>query len=173
VAEKSGAVKAEYNARRTAGLSALRKLGVSGFREALASPPADSQLASLDPPERAAFRHVLSEAQRVTAATHALRNNEIEVFGRLLAESHASLRDDLAVSHPALDQLVEAALASGALGARLTGAGFGGCAIILCKPPDCERIAAGLLSRFYNNRPGFVPSVHLFAAEPSAGALFA
>lgn len=172
VAEKSGAVKAEYNSRRTAGLNALKKLGLASFHEALAHPPAESSLASLDPSERAAFRHVVTEAQRVASALDALRNNDLEEFGRILVASHTSLRDDLAVSHPALDELVDAALAAGAMGARLTGAGFGGCAIVLCKIEHREKVEAELIRLFYAKRPGFVPANHLFAADPSAGALF-
>ena len=59
-------------------------------------------------------------------------------FGSLLLESHASLRDRLQVSCPALDRLVEAAMDSGAVGARLTGAGFGGCAVVFAKQPICQ-----------------------------------
>jgi galactokinase len=69
--------------------------------------------------------------------------------------------------------LVQIAVAAGAAGARLTGAGFGGCAIILCKMADRERVKNELLTRFYSHRTGFDPGRHLFFAEPSAGALHA
>jgi galactokinase len=64
-------------------------------------------------------------------------------FGSLLLASHASLRDRLHVSCGALDRLVEAAMDSGALGARLTGAGFGGCAVVFCRQRICPPCAAG------------------------------
>jgi galactokinase len=80
-------------------------------------------------------------------------------FGRLLLESHASLRDRLRVSCDALDRLVARAMDSGAEGARLTGAGFGGCVVILTRRPKLESIRRSL------------PSHLIIEAEPSAGAL--
>ncbi len=172
VAEKSGAAKAEYNARRTDGLDALQKLGLASYRQALDRPlPSASQLTGFSANQRDAFVHVTSEAQRVESAVTALRNNQIEHFGQLLSSSHASLRDHLRVSHPALDELVECALAAGALGARLTGAGFGGCAVILCRTSNRESVAAKLVKSFYADRPGFNLANHLIFAEPSDGAL--
>jgi len=168
-AEKSGAIRAEYNARRMAGSRALEKLGFSSFAAALAGP--QPSVTALSDEERRSFRHVVSEARRVNDAVAALRNGDIGEFGRLLDASHESLRDDLRVSSPALDELVAAAREAGALGARLTGAGFGGCAVILSKAADRERVAAGLAERYYSGRDGFDPAVHLIAAEPSAGAL--
>ncbi len=173
VAEKSGALKAEYNARRTAGIQALRSLGFVSFREALGEPSAEGRAAKLPSGESAAFFHVLSEARRVECAVKALRHNHIEQFGELLFASHASLRDRLQVSHPALDELVQCAMDVGALGARLTGAGFGGCAIVLCKSVETSRVRAGLIRDFYGKRPAFIESEHLLVAEPSAGALSA
>jgi galactokinase len=90
------------------------------------------------------FDHVTTEASRVQDAVHALEQNDPQGFGKLLLEGHASLRDRLQVSTPALDRIVEAAMKSGALGARLTGAGFGGCAVVLCLRSDVEKVRAGL-----------------------------
>ncbi len=173
IAEKSGAIKGEYNARRTAGLTALAKLGLSDFRAALARPVPENLAATLPQNERDAFTHVITEAQRVKAAIAALRDDRIEDFGRLLSASHASLRDRLRVSNPALDELVECAVGAGALGARLTGAGFGGCAIVLCKSENCDQIYSRLIASFYAHRPGFVPADHLIIAAASNGALVA
>ncbi|MDQ2842811.1 MAG: hypothetical protein M3Y72_17585 [Acidobacteriota bacterium] len=166
VAEKSGPVKAEYNSRRTAGVNALKILGLDSYRAAC-NQAADGLPAA----ENAAFRHVIAESQRVAEAVTALRQNNIECFGRLLSASHTGLRDILRVSNPALDELVECAREAGALGARLTGAGFGGCAIILCKMNDRERVRSHLARSFYAGRTGFDPDNHLMVAEPSAGAL--
>ena len=173
VAEKSGAVKAEYNARRTAGQAALKKLGFATFRAALDNPPPESAVSLLPAAEASAFRHVFSESQRVHAAINALRCRDIAEFGKILVASHTSLRDDLAVSNPALDELVQAALHAGAVGARLTGAGFGGCAIIVCESDNAKGIADRLCTTFYADRSGFVPAHHLFEAIPSEGALLA
>lgn len=171
VAEKSGALKAEYNARRTAGMEALRKLGFSSYREALNEPAPDRLAAPLPADQRAAFLHVVSEAKRIESAVTALRSNDIEHFGELLSASHKSLRDRLLVSNPALDELVECAGAAGALGARLTGAGFGGCAIILTRTNNLEQVHSGLLTTFYARRAAFNEEGHLMVATPSTGAL--
>ncbi len=176
-AEKSGALKAEYNSRRTAGAQALARLGFSSFQQALDHQGIEElrRLAASkldDDMERRCFLHVATEAARVSEAVAALQRADAADFGRILNAGHASLRDQLRVSCPALDALTEAALASGALGARLTGAGFGGCAVVFCHAAERERVAAGLIQRFYAKRSGFDPAVHLIAAKPSGGALF-
>jgi galactokinase len=170
MAEKSGAVRAEYNARRAAGSRALVKLGLASFQSAL-EPCAAPDPGRLFDEERRAFLHVTSEAQRVEAAVAALRRADARNFGQLLCQSHASLRDNLRVSAPALDELVETAIHAGALGARLTGAGFGGCVVVLCTGDNCGRIRQALVDRYYAQRAGFDAANHLTAAEPSAGAL--
>lgn len=173
-AEKSGAVNAEYNARRTAGVSGLRKLGLESYREAVTrhSPEELTTFAGrLSGAESRSFLHVISESFRVQECLTSLRTERIDHFGRLLTASHASLRDQLLVSNSSLDTLVQVALDAGAAGARLTGAGFGGCAIVLTKMEDRERVREGLISRYYANRPDFDPQKHLFFATPSAGAL--
>jgi galactokinase len=168
-AEKSGAARQEYNARRTAGTAALQRLGFVSYRAALAEPASVEKF----PPglERDSFLHVTSEARRVRAAVQAVEQDDAASFGRLLVESHASLRDWLRVSSPALDHLVEAAVESGALGARLTGAGLGGCAVVFCKQPDLAAVRRGLIGRYYSGRPAFDPDRHLIDAQPGPGAL--
>ena len=99
-------------------------------------------------------------------AVEAMREDDPERFGRLLLDSHASLRDRLQVSCPALDRLVDAAMASGALGARLTGAGFGGCAVVFCRRADLAKVRDGLVERFYSGCAD-----HILPAEPGRGAV--
>jgi galactokinase len=180
-AEKSGAARSEYNARRAAGTRALAAVGLTSYLSALETYSARELTAMaeaavaqhrLGPDEFRAFVHVTSEAERVNKAVAALRQADVRTFGQLLSESHASLRDNLRVSAPALDELVEAAIAAGALGARLTGAGFGGCAVILCRASEVDRVRNRLVDRYYSQRPGFDPENHLIVAEPSAGALY-
>jgi galactokinase len=159
-AEKSGAVRERYNARRKAGTTALAHLGASSYRDVL-----DGDIASLAASlstveEQDAFLHTTSEALRVRQAVAAMESAEAETFGRLLSESHASLRDRLHVSCPALDRLVDAANAAGALGARLTGAGFGGCIVAFCLPHQLDRVRTAL---------SFAPSV--WEVKPGPGAL--
>jgi galactokinase len=173
-AEKSNELRAEYNARRTAGARALQQLGFASYAAAVETHPADElkYLAGrLPEQERQSFLHVTSEALRVHSAVAALRTADAAAFGALLNASHSSLRDLLRVSSSALDALVEAALDSGAIGARLTGAGFGGCVVIFCKRANRDPVAAELVKRYYSRRAGFDPSMHLIAVEPSAGAL--
>ncbi len=169
-AEKSGAARQEYNARRAAGTAALKRLGSVSYRAAMEEP---AFVEKLPPgPERDSFLHVTSEAWRVRAAVKAMEQDDAGSFGRLLLESHASLRDRLRVSSPALDRLVETAVECGALGARLTGAGLGGCAVVFSKQPDLAAVRSGLIDRYYAGRPDFDPDRHLIDAQPGPGALW-
>ena len=113
-----------------------------------------------------AAAHVAGESARVHAAVEAMERGDAEAFGRLLRESHASLRDRLQVSCEALDRLVDAAMEAGATGARLTGAGFGGCALVFCLKPDAASVERRLIERFYGGDPS-----HIIHAEPGPGAL--
>ena len=131
-----------------------------------ALPPAEAtqltagRYESTDPlPVRAWARHVLTEAARVEAATPALEAGDVETLGRLFDESHASLAHDYGVSTPKLDLLVAAARDSGAAGARLTGAGFGGWAVAVCDPDTVEAVAEAMASI----------AGEAFRAEPSGG----
>jgi len=167
VAEKSGAVRELYNAVRTAGNDALREAGFASYLEAIAD-NTEEDLRALAaarglPP---AFLHVVTEAFRVRHAVDAMRRDDAAHFGEILLASHASLRDRLQVSCPALDRLVDAAMDSGALGARLTGAGFGGCAVVFCRREDLAKVRDGLAERFYSGSPE-----HILTAEAGRGAV--
>lgn len=117
-----------YNLRRDECQRAAQALGVNSLRELDGDEP---DLNDLPPPLDRRVRHVLSENLRVKEASLALKAGRYEDLGRLMHASHRSLRDDYEVSVPALDRLVEDCLSSGALGARLAGAGFGGCVVAL------------------------------------------
>jgi galactokinase len=100
----------------------------------------DAVAAIGDPVVRRRARHVVTENARVREAAAALAAGDAETTGRAMAASHASLRDDFEVSTPALDRLVaELSAAPGVFGARLTGAGFGGCAVALTRPGAVRR----------------------------------
>ena len=86
-------------------------------------------------------RHVVSEIARVVEFADALRAGDVERCGALMCASHASMRDDMEVSLPELDALVELLVREGAYGARLTGGGFGGCVVALVPERDADRIA--------------------------------
>lgn len=106
-------------------------------------------------------RHVVTENQRVMRAVNALESENIEAFGRLLTESHMSLKNDYEVTGLELDALVfEAIKVTGCLGARMTGAGFGGCAIALVKNEEIEDFR-NRVSEGYRLRTGLTPEFYV------------
>jgi galactokinase len=144
VARKLAASK--YNERRAECEEAARKLGVASLRD-VTDPDA---VESLPRPLRERARHVVRENLRVQEA---VKGVDAARFGTLMNESHASLRDDYEVSIPELDALVEALRrAPGVFGARLTGAGFGGAVVALCRAGEEQAAAEAALSEY--NRHG-------------------
>ena len=125
----------------------------------------------LEEPHLSRFRHVVTEATRVYEAEGAMKANDLLTFGLLMDASHESLSEDYQVSSPELDRLVELARQGGAAGARLTGAGFGGCIVALADERHVQGVIANLEEGYYRERslPGAVED-HLFEALPSAGA---
>ncbi|WP_022798031.1 galactokinase [Thermus islandicus] len=116
-----------YNERRQEAEEAARRLGVRALRDV-----ADLCLVeSLPSPLDRRARHIVGENLRVLRGVEALRRGDARAFGELMTQSHRSLSRDYEVSLPELDALVEEALQAGALGAKLTGAGFGGAVVAL------------------------------------------
>lgn len=152
-----------YAQRRAECEAAATTLGVASLREATT---ADLDVLT-DPVERARTRHVVTENARVRGVVAAVDTQDWVALGRLLEESHASLRDDFAVSCPELDAAVDAALRSGALGARMTGGGFGGCSIALVPVAEVAQVKLSI-DHVYALR-GWQPPLHHELA-PSAGA---
>ncbi len=105
------------------------------------------------------LRHVLTENQRVIMSTKYLANNDIINFGKLLCESHKSLKDDYEVTGVELDTLVEGAMYYGAIGARMTGAGFGGCAISLVSTNQSDQFIKQV-GAYYKNKIGYDASFY-------------
>lgn len=104
--------------------------------------------------------HVIEENGRVKLAADALANNNLAEFGRLMYASHESLRDLYEVSGPELDAIVEYAKTNpDVAGARMTGAGFGGCAIALVKQAEFEKFSTRLAA-YYTNKIGYAPTVY-------------
>ena len=91
-------------------------------------------------------------------------------MGALLTASHASCRDDYECSSPGLDRLVELALASGAHGARMTGAGWGGCTVSLVSKSNLSAFLSALTAGYFNDKPAEVVSTALFDSTPGSGA---
>jgi len=139
----------EYAARHDSLERATAELGVEALRE-VGIPEMDAQLARLSDDElRARVRHVVTENERVLETVRVLRaaaegTGDIRAIGTLLTASHASMRDDFEITVPEVDVLVEAAVAAGAHGARMTGGGFGGCVIALVEASAADAVAASM-----------------------------
>ena len=119
-------------------------------------------------------RHVLSETERVTRAVDALSAGRLDEMGALMNASHQSLRDDFDASTARLDAMVECARRAGALGARLTGAGFGGCVIALAHSADAAAVQSALRENYYAKLGGDAASRALLAvmhAGPGASTI--
>ena len=183
-AEKSGAARDTYNRRVDECGEAIDAVvqnlkeaaGVAGYPELLARCDPETLLQAADnilsDPIRKRFRHVVTEAGRVEAAREAMVGADAETFGALMCDSHASLRDDYEVSHRALDELVDIVMAAGADGARLTGAGLGGCIVALCLEERVQAVVDALGGRFYGPRGVGDPlREYVIVAEPSDGAM--
>jgi galactokinase len=157
----------EYANRRRSCEQAAAALGVPALRD-VALADLDAALARLtDDTQRRRVRHVVTENERVLRTVELLRAGRVAEIGPLLTASHASLRDDYEVTVAQLDTAVEAALAAGAFGARMTGGGFGGCVLALVHA-DAEAAVRQAVDGAYADR-GFGPPGY-FTAVTSAGA---
>jgi galactokinase len=159
-------VDGAYADRRAACEAAAATLGVPALRDATPT-QVEAAADALGEEGLRRARHVVTENARVLEAVRLLRAGELERLGPLLAASHASLRDDYEVSSPELDTAVEAAVAAGAVGARMTGAGFGGSALALARADLVGRIDEQVQAGFA--AAGFGPPA-VAAVVPSDGA---
>jgi galactokinase len=121
-----------------------------------------------DPTVARRVRHVVTEDERVLSVVDALRSGaDPREVGPLLTASHVSLRDDFEVTVPQTDTAVDAALAAGAWGARMTGGGFGGCVLALVEADRVDDVAGAVADAY--DRAGFTAPV-CFVAQASQGA---
>uniref|UniRef100_A0A8C1ZLF6 Galactokinase n=2 Tax=Cyprinus carpio TaxID=7962 RepID=A0A8C1ZLF6_CYPCA len=153
----------EYPTRRKQCEEAAALLGKKSLREATVQ---DLEAAKdrLDGVTYRRARHVIEEIERTAQAAEALKRGDYKEFGRLMVESHNSLRDNYEVSCPELDELVAAALeVDGVFGSRMTGGGFGGCTVTLLQAHATER-AVKHIQKKYHGSPTF------FITTPSEGA---
>ena len=141
-------VDGQYAARRTACEAAAGILGVETLRDVDPAHLSTALDRLPDDVSRARVRHVVTEIQRVRDCVDALRRGDFGEVGRLFVASHRSLRDDYEVSCRELDLVVDTALRSGALGARMTGGGFGGSAIALVPADQAESIGGRIGAAF-------------------------
>lgn len=162
----------EYNTRRAEceeGLRILRSKmpGVRALRD-VSAVDFEKYQALLPETIRKRCRHVINEIKRTVQATEMLKFGRSADFGKLMYESHVSLRDDYAVSSPELDFLVETARGiNGVFGARMTGGGFGGCTVNLIGKSAVGEFQV-IVRREYENKFGFAPKIYV--VEASAGA---
>ncbi len=169
-ATRRGLVDSAYNERRQQCEEAAVFFGVELLRDVT---PERFFAREKDLPEltRKRARHVITEDVRTLAAADAMRMNDSETLGRLMWESHVSLRDDFEVSNDALNTLVDLAMAhEGCLGARMTGAGFGGCAVALVR----EEAAAAFereVAAAYQQATQLEPAVYVTGATDGARRL--
>ncbi|MEU2052036.1 galactokinase [Streptomyces bungoensis] len=158
----------EYGKRRAGcekgaallGVDALRDVPYAGLDAALARLGDDEEVVRL-------VRHVVTEDERVERTVSLLRSGDTRAIGPVLTEGHASLRDDFRISCPELDLVVDTALAHGALGARMTGGGFGGSAIVLAEATDVDTLTKAVEEAF---AAAGHTAPRVFEAVPSPGA---
>ncbi|WP_353943068.1 galactokinase [Streptomyces sp. HUAS MG91] len=148
---------------RVLGVSHLRDVPYEGLDEALAT----LERAEVDEKVVRYVRHIVSDDHRVERVIELLDAGDVRAIGPVLNEGHVSLRDDLRISCPELDLVVSTAVASGAVGARMTGGGFGGSAVVLVEDGDAEAVTKSVLAAFEG--AGYT-APRVFAAVPSAGA---
>lgn len=155
-----------YAERRASCDSVVEKFGIPSMRH-LTMDVLNSRKAEISEVEYIRARHAVTEIARVKDAVVALRASDFETLGRLINESHNSLRDDYTVSCPELDEAVDAARSAGALGARMVGGGFGGSAIALIKADQIDPVKEAIKHAYLER--GF-KAPRFFTSLPSAGA---
>lgn len=181
-AKKSGAAQTAYNARVTECRAALGTLvrhplarnWPTNYAALLGNVSAGELSAvadeALDGTLRARFRHVVSEGRRVEQARDALLKKDMPRFGELMNASHESLHVDYEVSCRELDELVAVAREFGAAGARLTGAGFGGCVVILVQRTEADELVAHLNQARGSSPRGPARGATIWVANSADGA---
>ncbi len=155
-----------YSARRASCELGAQVLGVKALRD-IAAAELPEAAGLLDDETFRRVRHIVSENQRVLDTVEVLNDAGPAAIGALLTASHASMRDDFEISCPELDLAVDTALAHGALGARMTGGGFGGSAIALIPAAGEAAVGAAVVQAFA--AAGFT-APDIFAVSPAPGA---
>ena len=164
---RRGLVDSAYNERRSQCESVASYFGVKALRD-VSIEELEGSKAKLDPLEFRRARHVIKENGRVLDCAAALRLGNLDRVGELMIASHISLRDDFEVSSEALDLIAECARkAQGCYGARMTGAGFGGCAVALVNTKSIDAFVEQLHKDYVEASDR---KAHLYVCSPSDGA---
>ena len=168
--KQRGLVDSEYNTRRQECEAGARLLGVPALRDVTLD-AFEARQNELGEITRKRCRHVVTEDQRVIDAVRALQHGDLARFGELMNASHVSLRDDYEVSCRELDVMVEAAWQQdGIYGARMTGAGFGGCTVNLVADDYASDVTANV-AQAYEKATGVVPEIYVCRAEDGVRSL--
>lgn len=164
---RRGLVDSAYNERRAQCERAARVLGVPALRD-VSSAQLAAAAQAMEPLALRRARHVVGEDERTLAAVQHMQQGNAAALGALLNASHASLRDDFEVSSAALNAIVEYAQQQPAChGARMTGAGFGGCAVALVQSAAAAGFARAVSAAFHNATS---LTAQIYICRPSAGA---
>jgi galactokinase len=163
-ATRRGLVDSAYNERVAQCRTAAEKLGIPSLRD-ITLDDFHAKADSLDELTQKRALHVISENERTLKAAKALQKGDVIAFGHLMSTSHISLRDDYEVSSPELNIMVELARQEkGCLGARMTGAGFGGCAVALVEKDVAEKFAENIRSS-YQEHTELQPNIYICEAS--------
>ncbi len=169
-ATRRGLVDSAYNERRSQCEAAARFFGVTALRD-VTMEEFHSRAAELDEMTRRRARHVISENDRTVEAAEAMRRGDAVRLGVLMNASHDSLRDDFEVSSDNLNIMVRCAQAQeSCYGARMTGAGFGGCAVALVHSESAETFADAV-SATYQKTANLTPNIYVCSATNGAEVL--
>ena len=168
---RRGLVDSKYNERQAQCEAAARHFGVAALRDVTLA-DFEQRAAELDSLIRRRARHVISENARTLKARAAMQAGDAAALGRLMLDSHLSLRDDFEVSSAALDAIVDCANAqAGCYGARMTGAGFGGCAVALVAAAEVEAFVAQTRA-CYIAATGNQPTLYITRASQGAATVY-
>ena len=169
-ATRRGLMDSAYNERRRQCETAAAHFGVDKLRD-VSSERFDAESGALDPLTRRRAKHVVTENARTLLAAEALQRGDAAEVGRLMDASHESLRDDFEVSSDALDTIVRIARPQpGCLGARMTGAGFGGCGVALVARTHADAFTAAVREA-YRSATGLEAALYVTTAQPGASAM--
>ena len=169
-ATRRGLVDSAYNERVRQCRRAAKGLNIPSLRD-ISPDDFNAKADTLDPIPRRRARHIISENDRTLRAAKALEHGDMDTFGQLMNASHTSLRDDYEVSSIELNIMVEIAnLQLGCLGARMTGAGFGGCAVALVQKESANTFVENIRSS-YQASTGLKPNIYICEASNGAEIL--
>ena len=172
---KHSLVDSAYNDRRNESETALRELQTEVEIQTLGDLTEEEfemhKNAIQDPIRQKRAKHAVYENQRTIRAVEALKNNDVELFGKLMNASHQSLRDDYEVSCEEIDILVDLAQAMpGVLGSRITGGGFGGCTVSIVKNDTVDRFVEEI-GKAYQEKVGHEAEFYIVEIGDGAGRL--